>query len=140
LTDRYLKHRQSHQTLIPGALDAIDRLRARGARLALVTNGSAAGQQRKIERFGLARYFDGLFIEGELGFGKPDVRVYHAALAAVGCRPDEAWSIGDNLEWDVTAPQRLGIFGIWVDAAGRGLPVDAPARPNHLVRSIADLP
>ena|SRR5579859_1946517 len=63
LADCYLKHRQTHQTLITGALDAIARLRARGARLALVTNGGAEGQRGKIERFGLARYFDGLFIE-----------------------------------------------------------------------------
>ena len=30
--------------------------------------------------------------------------------------------VGDNLEWDVAAPQRLGMSGVWIDARGRGLP------------------
>ena len=30
--------------------------------------------------------------------------------------------VGDNLEWEVAAPQRLGIHAIWLDAYKAGLP------------------
>ena len=48
--------------------------------------------------------------------------------------------VGDNLEWDVAAPQRAGVAGIWHDVAGRGLPEGSAARPDAIVRSIAELP
>jgi putative hydrolase of the HAD superfamily len=89
--------------------------------------------------FGLGRYFDRVLIEGELGVGKPHPRVYTIALATLACRPEEAWSIGDNLEWDVVGPQRLGIYGIWIDGRGKGWPAESAARPDRMVRSITDL-
>ena len=140
LADRYRRLREEHSRVFPGALETLERLKARGVRLALVTNGSAQDQRRKIERFRLAPYFDGIFIEGELGVGKPHHQVYDRALEALACGPAEAWSIGDNLEWDVLGPQRLGVFGIWVDVRGQGLPPRAPARPDRIVRSITELP
>jgi len=140
ISDRYRDLRERRFRVVPGALETLERLGRRGVRLAMVTNGTAADQRRKIERFGLARYFAHIFIEGEVGVGKPHQRVYESALAALGCSPAEAWSIGDNLEWDVVAPQRLGVYGIWVDVRGRGLPPGTPDRPDRIVRSIAELP
>ncbi len=139
IADRYRDLREQRFRVFPGALETLERLRTRGVRLALVTNGTAQDQRRKIERFGFARYFDHIFIEGELGVGKPHQRVYEHALAALGCRPADAWSIGDNLEWDVVAPQRLGIYGIWVDVRGKGLPPGTPDSPDRIVRSITEL-
>ncbi|HKV46177.1 MAG TPA: HAD family hydrolase [bacterium] len=139
VADRYRALREEHYRVFPGAIETLVRLRARGVRVALVTNGTAHDQRKKIERFGLARYVDGIFIEGELGVGKPHPRVFEQALAALACPPGDAWSIGDNLEWDVVGPQRLGVFGIWVDAGGLGPPPGSPARPDRIVRSITEL-
>jgi putative hydrolase of the HAD superfamily len=47
--------------------------------------------------------------------------------------------VGDNLEWEVAGPQRLGILGIWHDHLGDGLPADALARPDRIIRSLAEL-
>lgn len=140
LADDYRNLRDERLCLIPGAIDAMKRLRTHGARLALITNGSASAQRRKIDRFELARFFDQILIEGEVGIGKPDPRVYQDAVGALGCGPAEAWSVGDNLEWDVTAPQRLGVYAIWVDARGAGLPPGLHTRPDRIIRSIAELP
>lgn len=139
LADRYRELREERFCVFPGALETLDHLRAGGVRLAMMTNGTAADQRRKIDRFGLGRYFDRVLIEGELGVGKPHSRVYTIALAALACRPEEAWSIGDNLEWDVVGPQRLGIYGIWIDGRGQGVPAESAARPDRIVRSITDL-
>src|SRR2546426_7554913 len=53
-----------------------------------------------------------------------------------------AWMVGDHLEWDVGAPQRLGLSGVWVDRGGRGLPPDRDRKStrlnsSHLVISYA---
>ncbi len=124
---------------LPGALDALARLKAHGVRMGLITNGDAAGQRRKIELFALSAFFEVIVIEGEFGCGKPDARVYHHALGALQVDPASAWMAGDNLEFDVLAPQRLGITGIWVNSTGRALPPDAAERPSRIIRALAEL-
>jgi putative hydrolase of the HAD superfamily len=124
---------------LPGALEALGEIRQLGIAMALVTNGAADAQQAKIDRFGLAGFFDAVVIEGAFGAGKPHESVYRHALAALGVAPAEAWMIGDNLEWDVSAPQRLGLRGIWVDFAGAGIAAESGPRPDATVRGLPDL-
>lgn len=139
IANRYRDLREAAAYPFPGAVETLERLRTMGVRLSLITNGSGPGQRAKIERFDLTRHFDSILIEGEFGCGKPDERVYLAAMEALGSHPDETWSVGDNLEWDVAAPQRLGLFAVWVDASGAGLPAAAAVRPGRIIRSIAEL-
>jgi len=124
---------------LPGAIEALAALRTCGVRLALLTNGAGPPQRAKIERFDLARHFEVVLIEGENPWGKPDERVYRAALRALDAAPATAWMVGDNLEWEVAVPQRLGLRGIWLDRAGEGLPAGATVRPDRIIRSLAEL-
>lgn len=136
----YREHRWRSIKIIPGAHETLDRLRREGFRMALVTNGTSADQRAKIERFELAPYFDHIQVEGEFGKGKPEPEVYRAVLAALDCAPSEAWFIGDNLEWDVAAPQRQGIYGVWIDRHGSGVPTDRDVQPDHIIRALPELP
>lgn len=137
--DAYSRRRDAGMEPLPEAIDTVRWLRDSGHRLALLTNGAAVAQRRKIARFELADLFDAIFVEGELGFGKPDARVYERALSALDVQPSDAWMVGDNLEWDVAAPQRLGLAGVWIDRRGLGLPDQSSVRPDHIVRSLAEL-
>lgn len=139
ITDAYTLLRDTGIRPLAGALETVRWLRDRGCRLALLTNGSGAAQRSKVDRFGLAEMFDRVLIEGELGFGKPDPRVYQMALAELDVAPSDAWMVGDKLEWDVTPPQRLGIFGIWVDARGAGLPAGQSVAPDRTIRALSEL-
>ncbi|MFC1887042.1 HAD family hydrolase, partial [Thermodesulfobacteriota bacterium] len=123
----------------PEAEETLVYLKSRGTALALMTNGESHKQREKIDRFHLNRFFSTILIEGELGFGKPDKNVYITALNRLGLSPKDVWSIGDNLEWDVFGPQKLGIFGIWCNSRGQDLPDSPGATPNRVVGSIAEL-
>jgi putative hydrolase of the HAD superfamily len=136
---RYNAFREEQMHLFDGAHHVVDTFRARGVRLALVTNGAAAPQRAKVERFDLTHRFHHIQIEGEHGFGKPEERAYRHALASLGAEPSETWMVGDNLEWEVVAPQRLGIHAIWHDVAGAGLPEGSAARPDRVIRSLKEL-
>lgn len=135
----YRDLREAQQCLIPGAIETIEWFRSRGVRLGMATNGSAAGQWAKIERFGLAPYFDRIIVEGEFGAGKPQREVYEALFSALGAPPEKTWSVGDNLDWDVGAPQSLGAYGIWVDTRRAGLPPGSPVRPDRIVHTVQEL-
>jgi putative hydrolase of the HAD superfamily len=138
LADEYSALQESRIELFPDALPVLEALRAAGVGLALVTNGNAMLQRRKIDRFGLDRYFTACLVEGELGFGKPDRRVFEAALGALGTGPEETSCVGDNLVWDVGAAQALGIHGVWKDTYRRGLG-DSPVRPDRTILQLAEL-
>lgn len=137
--DRFTSYREEEMFVFPGAHDALDRLRALGVKLALVTNGAADTQRAKVERFELAHRFDHIQIEGEHGFGKPDEAAYLHAMAALGVTAPETWMIGDNLEWEVVTPQRLGIYAIWIDVHGDGLPEGSTVKPDRIIRSLTEL-
>ena len=139
LADRLTAYRDEEMFMFPGAHDAIDALKAHGVKLALVTNGAADTQRAKVERFALAHRFDHIQIEGEHGFGKPEERAYLHAMQALGVTAPETWMIGDNLEWEIVAPQRLGIYAIWMDTHGEGLPADSTVKPDRIIRSLSEL-
>jgi putative hydrolase of the HAD superfamily len=138
VADHYRDLRDAGYSLHDGTVPLLESLRASGAPLGLVTNGSASDQRAKLERFDLARHFDHIQIEGEFGAGKPDVAVYHAALRALDVAASEATFVGDNPEWDVAAPMRLGMQAVWVDAIGTDFPTSMPA-PTRIVRGVGEL-
>jgi putative hydrolase of the HAD superfamily len=139
LADRFNELHEAELRMFPGAHETLDRLKELGVKLALVTNGAAAPQRRKVVRFALEHRFDHIQIEGEHGFGKPEEQAYRHAMAVLGVQADETWMVGDNLEWEVVAPQRLGIYAIWYDGYGIGLPPDSPVRPDRIIRSLPEL-
>jgi putative hydrolase of the HAD superfamily len=137
--DRFTEMREQMTELFPSARETVETLKAKGVLLALITNGPASAQRAKIDRFALAGLFHHIQIEGEHGFGKPEDRAYHHAMEVLNVTPAETWIVGDHLEWEVAAPQRLGIYAVWCDAFGRGLPADSPIRPDRTIRLLAEL-
>ena len=139
MADTYAVEREALIALFPRAEETLHYLVKHQVALALLTNGDAQHQRQKVQRFGLERFFTTILIEGELGYGKPEAAVYMQALAHLGLTPDMVWSVGDHLAWDVATPQQLGIFGIWHDVRGQGLPPASPVIPDRIIISIAEL-
>ena len=139
IADRFNALHDAELQCFPGAHDTLDKLKELGVRLALITNGAGAPQRAKVVRFALEHRFDHIQIEGEHGFGKPEERAYTHAMAALGVSARDTWMVGDNLEWEVAAPQRLGIHAIWHDGYGMGLPPDCPVRPDRIIRRLSEL-
>jgi putative hydrolase of the HAD superfamily len=139
VAEAFAASRWNRMALYPGVREALVRLRARGVPMALVTNGDRRQQRRKIEQYELAPFFDVIVIEGEFGVGKPEEAVYRHVLAALRRPAAEAWMVGDNLEWDVAAPQRLGLRAAWIDGSGHGLPAGSPVKPDRVLRAFPEL-
>jgi len=131
--------REASLELFPNAEDALRKLVKKGVKLALLTNGAGEIQRVKIERFGLARYFHACLIEGEMGFGKPDQRVFETALAKLTVTPSQTWMVGDDIERDIAGAQNLGIFSVWCDFEKKGIPSGSKVVPDKIIRDIAEL-
>ena len=133
LAKRYRDLREERAELFDGAIGVLETLTRHGVRLGMMTNGGAEAQRAKIERFGLARYFDHVVIEGEFGVGKPDRRVFDSLLSALLADPKKTWAVGDNLKFDVLAPMELGIFGVWIDRDDRG--TGGQGQPHRVINA-----
>jgi putative hydrolase of the HAD superfamily len=125
--------------LSPGAGEAIEALRARGATLGIVSNtGRTPGLilRRVLERHDLLRHFRVISYSDEVGHRKPGVEIFRRTLASAGADAAAAAHIGDNPLDDVTGAQGAGMRGIHYAAAGR----PGAAHADMVVMHLADLP
>ena len=92
----------------------------RDHRLALVTNGAPDVQREKLATTTLEAQFAAIVISVELGIGKPDPRIFRAALDAIGVGPEAAVMVGDSLERDIAGARRAGLRAVWLDRGSDG--------------------
>lgn len=113
----------------PGVGRALDELRARGERVAVVTNGVGHQQRGKLALTGLDEKADAVVVSEEAGVKKPDPRMITLALESLGVADaprDSVWMIGDAAHADVAAGQAAGVRTAWI-AHGRAW--SGPAEP-----------
>ena len=112
---------------------ALERLRKTAARLVVVSNSN--GRLRmKLERLGLARFFDCMFDSHEEGVEKPDPRFFQIALERSGGRAETTLHVGDFYWIDVMGARAAGLRAVLVDSAGLYPDADCPR-----IRSLAEL-
>jgi len=103
-------------------------------RLIAVSNGNA-----DVARIGLARYFAASVSAHEVGFAKPDVRMFHEACARAGVDPGSALHVGDDLDLDVRAAVAAGLRAVWVrrpDLGGAQDPGEAAPQAFESLRAV----
>lgn len=139
LASHYHQSREFNTRTFCGAIETLQYFSTSPIKTALITNGASDIQRRKIDCHGLDQYFDVVQIEGEQGVGKPEPAAYQHLLTQLGVTPDEAWIVGDNLEWEVRVPQQLGLTTIWHDHLQQGLAEGETISPDFIVNNISEL-
>ncbi|MGE6591100.1 HAD family hydrolase [Bacillus mycoides] len=82
-------------------------------KVGIITNGSTQRQKAKIMNTGLNEYFDTIIISEEVGFSKPDKRIFELALNKLNVQSEDVLFVGDDLEKDIAGCQNTNIKGIW---------------------------
>lgn len=103
----------------------------------IITNGSTQRQKAKITHTGLASYFDVVLISEEVGFTKPDKRIFELALNQLHVQPEEALFVGDDLEKDIAGCQQAKMKGIWFNPHQLTNPTDI--KPDAEIHSFNQL-
>ena len=94
--------------LYPGVEETIQQLHAYYA-LSIVSDAQSAYALPELNAVGLSGYFDPIIVSGDVGYRKPDERLFEAALSAMKLAPAEVVFVGNDLYRDVHGPQKLGI-------------------------------
>jgi putative hydrolase of the HAD superfamily len=97
------------------------RLRAAGARLAVVSNWDISLHD-VLERTRLRALVDVVVISAELGAAKPDPAIFRAALDRLGATATEAIHVGDSVEHDVAGARAAGLEAVLVARNGAQAP------------------
>jgi len=112
----------------PDTLACLAALRARGVRLAILTNFELPSIHLTLQNAGLdPSWFSVLLSSATTGFPKPDARAYLAAAAALGLAP-AACAFVDDLVINVDAAQALGMNGWLLDRTGAAM----ASAPRHI--------
>jgi 2-haloacid dehalogenase len=122
----------------PDAKPALEAVRARGFRTAILSNGSPAMLDSAVRSAGLARLFDHVLSAEDVGIYKPSRRVYRHAMQKLALHDAPAICFVSANPWDAQGAAHFGFQSVRVDRFG--LPDDSiPGKPVALIASLAEL-
>ena len=104
--------------LLPGAIETLTTLKARGIKLAVVSNWDSL-LRGILDSLEISPLLDAIVLSGEVGVSKPDPEIYRIALSQLGVNANEAVHVGDSQENDLQAAQQVGIRTILIDPRGQ---------------------
>jgi 2-haloacid dehalogenase len=133
LTEAYL-----HLGVFPDVIPGLIALKKKGARLAILSNGSPAMLKAAAENSGLTDFFDRIISAEEAGIYKPSPRVYDLGPAAMHVGSDELGFVSSN-SWDINGAASAGLATFWVQRIPGEPPEELGYSADRTVKAIEDL-
>ncbi|MCI4324098.1 MAG: HAD-IA family hydrolase [Thermoplasmata archaeon] len=116
-----LNSRPRAEPLFSDVRNCLDRLRAAGLRLAVISNSRSEPHIRgMLEREGILGFFEFTLSSGTEGVAKPDPEIFHHALRRLELLPIELCYVGDLRNVDVRAARSAGWRALWLNRGGTG--------------------
>jgi HAD superfamily hydrolase (TIGR01549 family) len=104
--------------LVPeSALPTLQKLKEAGFRLGLVSNRSSP-MDELVTELGMSEYFELILAAGEVGWYKPDPRLFEYAAEQLGTDPSASIYIGDNYHADILGARAAGMTPVLIDPRG----------------------
>ena len=97
---------------------ALQRLRASGAKTAILSNGTPSMLERAVASAGLEQLLDAVLSVESAGIFKTAPQVYALVEKAFGVPPTEV-SFQSSNRWDVAGAVRFGFRAVWVNRTGQ---------------------
>lgn len=138
MRNRYETNLSGNGFLLPGAVELLRELQ-KDCALYIVSNGTAAIQDKRIAKAGIAPFFRDIFISQRIGVNKPDPRFFDYCLSHMPADDREnLLLIGDSLTSDILGGLRSNIPTVWFNP--RHLPENPDIRPTYTTDSLAEIP
>lgn len=116
----YLGLLANKKATIPSAVETVIRLRNRGLRIGILSNGFKEVQYGKLASIGIAHLVDCTVLSDEIDINKPDRRIFDYACEKAGALPSQCLMVGDNPDTDIAGAIAASWRAIWFNP--RGLP------------------
>lgn len=106
------------QTSIPmeNAVETCKRLKEKGCKIYIITNGSKSVQDGRLKESPLSQYFDGVFVSEEIGYSKPQKEYFDYVLSRIDEKDkSKLLVVGDSLSSDIKGAEAAGLDSCWVN-------------------------
>ena len=120
--------------------DALEIIKAqkKNYQIIIVTNGTAIAQKKKLERSGLDKIADNIFISEEVGYEKPSIHFFERVIAKAGMDDvSQAVIIGDSLTSDIQGGANAGIDTCWYNPKEEVN--DTNLKPTYIIKNLHEL-
>ena len=120
--------------------DALEIIKAqkKNYQIIIVTNGTAIAQKKKLERSGLDKIADNIFISEEVGYEKPSIHFFERVKAKAGIDDvSRAVIIGDSLTSDIQGGVNAGIDTCWYNPKEEIN--DTNLKPTYIIKNLHEL-
>ena len=126
--------------LVAGAETVLDSLYGSYKLGLICDSGMSPGRVMRevLTRLDLLRYFSATVFSDELGYTKPDVRMFECALEQLGVAAQDAIHVGDLLNTDVAGAKAAGMKTVWLDW-GAGQASGVSIVPDYRINRLADV-
>lgn len=122
----------------PEVPDALSKLKSRGFKTAILSNGTPAMLEAAVSNSGISALIEQTFSVESVGCFKPDPRVYQIAVDGIGVSADEIVFMSSNA-WDAAGASAFGFTVAWVNRFGQKAE-RLPGRPDIEIQNLAQLP
>jgi HAD superfamily hydrolase (TIGR01509 family) len=131
----------NEQPPLPGVVELIQKSKAHGLKLGIVSSSEEDWIQTNLNRLGLGEYFDHTSCVDEVEQAKPDPALYNLGLKKMGAHPEKVVVLEDSPN-GVLAAKRAGLYCIAVpNELTRALPYyENGGTPDMILESLLDFP
>ncbi|WP_163933931.1 pyrimidine 5'-nucleotidase [Paraferrimonas sp. SM1919] len=117
---------------LSGAIALLSSLQDK-VKVAIMTNGMAKLQYKRLRNTGVEQFIDALFISEEVGAAKPSKEIYLYAMAKMGHpQPQRVLMVGDNPSTDILGANSVNWRSCLYDPANKYPQHQADFKVNHL--------
>ena len=126
--------------VFPGISELLERLKADGYQIGLVTSRLRNTTVEGLEAYGLLRYFDELVTCDDTAKHKPDPEPILAALRKLNSKPEQAVMVGDTM-FDIGCARNAGVMSVLVNWSVSVSEEEktGPDGPDFVIDKAADL-
>jgi 2-haloacid dehalogenase len=121
----------------PEVLATLAALKAKGAKLGILSNGSTAMLQAAVSSANLSGVFDNIWSVDAVREFKPAAAVYTMVTRQWDLPASEVVFISSN-RWDIAGAAQFGFHAIWINRTNQTEEYRAHP-PKHVLRSLAEL-
>lgn len=134
MSAEYLRLSPQKNHLFPHAHETLSYLKDKYT-LHIITNGFEEAQHIKLQSSDLTKYFKEIIISEQVGFKKPDIRIFEISAEKANAAPEECMMIGDGLEVDVLGAQAAGWDAVYFNP----FRTEHKENPTYEIRSLDEL-
>ncbi|MEM0999456.1 MAG: YjjG family noncanonical pyrimidine nucleotidase [Bacteroidota bacterium] len=125
ISEDYLQSCPRKPYLMPHTEEVLTALGARFP-MHIITNGFLEVQQIKLDASGLTPYFEHMTTPDMVDVKKPNPKIFHHAMQAVGADPARSLHVGDNYEADVLGAKGIGMPVVYYNSRDAHNPDNVP--------------